>query len=338
MMPIKSQGRVLGVISVARHDDTRFYDVADKECIELLANMLALDFVYRDIAEAYSKQQAAETTLHQVSVLGAFLAHKVPSVLGTISWLAGEFDKAMGATRDKAEPLLESLREIGRKADRLILQCRRLGKPLYLEPEIVPLEPLIWTALRHVETELDISVETSLTELPAVKVNPTLLVEVLEGVFQNAIDAMPNGGMLSIRSEFLSTGGDIRLHICDTGYGIAPKHRIRLFNTPFFTTKTDNGGSGSGFGLWLSKLYLQSVGGDIELTKTSGEGSTFTLSLPTKRSQHQLPLQLIFNEQDGVRQLRYHTVSLQNRLILVYLTIEMSLIFVARTVPRDRVS
>jgi CheY-like chemotaxis protein len=112
-----------------------------------------------------------------------------------------------------------------------------------------------------------------------VKVNPSLLIEVIEGMFHNALDAMPDGGTLSIRGNTAARGAMIQLHISDTGHGIPFEHVPHLFNTPFFTTKTDKGGLG--FGLWLSRLYLRSVGGDIQLTETSPKGSsTFTLSLP----------------------------------------------------------
>ena len=172
---------------------------------------------------------------------------------------------------------MDSLLDSGRKANRLIAQCRSLGKPLYLLPEIIPLALLVQTALRQMTIPPSIQLHTGLLELPAVKANPSLLTEVVEGVVQNALDAMPDGGELFISGD--TTNDVIQLHIRDTGYGISPKHLPHLFSTPFFTTK-DHDGSRLGFSLWLSRLYLQSVGGDIQVTDTSSSGTTFTLSLP----------------------------------------------------------
>ncbi len=104
----------------------------------------------------------------------------------------------------------------------------------------------------------------------------------VEGVLQNAFDAMSDGGTLHISGDF--NAKVIRLHIKDTGPGIAPEHQPHLFTTPFFTTKTDT--SRLGFSLWLSRLYLQSVGGDIAITATSSAGTTLTISLPQAFEAH----------------------------------------------------
>ncbi len=277
-MPIKSQADMLGVISVARcHEGVQPYNQGDREYLELLANILALDFEHRRLAEAQFKQQAAATTLEQVSVLGAFLAHKVPSVLGTVDWAVQQLDKRLQSTAPDVLIPMQNLRDSARKAEHLIKQCRSLGRPLFLRPEAVSLNTLVQQALQPVERLQSVQTEVLSLELPPVHANPALLSEILEGVLQNALDAMPNGGTLSIRGDLTADRATVRLHIQDTGSGIISEALPHLFTTPFYTSRHD----GTGLGLWLSRLYLRSIDGDIWVADTSPQGSTFTLELPT---------------------------------------------------------
>ncbi len=175
-MPIKSSEHVLGVISVVRYGaQTPPYTRSDKDYLELLANILSLDLEHQRLAETQARQQAASTTLQQVSMLGGFLAHKIPNVLGTVAWAAKTLDTLIQPPRREHNTLLmESLRASGQQAERLIAQCRSLGRPLYLRPETTPLAPLVLGALGHVTKPLSVKLHQELRSLPAVKVNPTL--------------------------------------------------------------------------------------------------------------------------------------------------------------------
>lgn len=304
MMPIKSHERILGVISVARYQDKAPpYTVSDKEYCELLANILSLDLEHKRLAEVQTKQQAALTTLEQVSMLGGFLAHKVPNVLGPIAWTAKKLASLDHSPNTEMKLLIDSLRDSGRKAERLIAQFRSLGRPLYLQSEIIPLKPLVQTALGHLTIPPSVQIYQEPLLLPPVHANPSLLTEVVEGIIQNAFDAMPDGGALYISGD--TTRGMIRLHIHDTGVGISAEHLPHLFTTPFFTTKADGGRLG--FNLWLSRLYLQSIGGDISVTDTSAAGTTFTLDLTATRESLTVPQPAVTDETHAQNSSTSHT-------------------------------
>jgi signal transduction histidine kinase/CheY-like chemotaxis protein len=103
---------------------------------------------------------------------------------------------------------------------------------------------------------------------------PAELREVLTNLIFNAVDAMPQGGTLTVRAW--GDGGDVFLAVEDTGLGIRDADRRRLFE-PFFTTKAERG---NGLGLSITFAIVRRHGGDIGVESRLGRGSTFTVRLP----------------------------------------------------------
>jgi signal transduction histidine kinase/ActR/RegA family two-component response regulator len=136
---------------------------------------------------------------------------------------------------------------------------------------------------------IKISVESRATS--EVSGSPTELREVLTNLLFNAVDAMPRGGTLQVRTW--STPTDVFLAVQDTGVGINRAVRQRLFE-PFFTTK---GERGSGLGLSVSFGIVRRHGGEIAVDSQVGRGTTFTVRLPrladtVKSDQENTPLQV----------------------------------------------
>jgi PAS domain S-box-containing protein len=104
--------------------------------------------------------------------------------------------------------------------------------------------------------------------------NPSELYEVLVNVIKNALEAMPDGGVLTIEPKV--AGGKIHLSITDTGIGIPEENLQRLFQ-PFFTTK---GLKSSGLGLSSSYGIIKKHQGEMTVQSTPGQGTTFTIVLP----------------------------------------------------------
>ena len=95
----------------------------------------------------------------------------------------------------------------------------------------------------------------------------------------NAVQAMPEGGTLSLRT--LARPLSVVFEISDTGPGIAPQHLERIWD-PFFTTKPP--GKGTGLGLSIAQRAVQSHGGSIEVHTATGQGARFTVELPHQGS------------------------------------------------------
>lgn len=123
-----------------------------------------------------------------------------------------------------------------------------------------------------------IRVHTELADLPEIQADPDLLHRALSNLVVNAIDAMPQGGDLTLRTAEFRTGGlgdRIAIEVSDTGSGLTPEECGRLF-TPYYTTKQH----GTGLGLAIVQSVVSDHGGKISVESAKGKGTTFRIELP----------------------------------------------------------
>jgi len=121
---------------------------------------------------------------------------------------------------------------------------------------------------------IKVEIQEDRRQLPPVSGNPSELREVITNLVLNAIDAMPHGGHLTIRTKTDRRVNSI--HIEDTGTGIPEENLERVFQ-PFFTTK---GSSSSGLGLSVSYGIIHRHGGSIRIKSKPGRGTAFAIRLP----------------------------------------------------------
>lgn len=118
----------------------------------------------------------------------------------------------------------------------------------------------------------DISIECSENQLKQVFIN----------ILQNSIEAMPNGGKITIHIKEINDDGVI-IHVIDEGIGI-PEERIKRLGEPFYSTKE----KGTGIGLMLSYKIIESHQGNISIMSEVGVGTTVTIYLPKVQSKEPL--------------------------------------------------
>ena len=116
-------------------------------------------------------------------------------------------------------------------------------------------------------------------DLPRVSADPQQLEQVLVNLYLNAMDAMPDGGKLSVEARISKSddaASTVLITVSDTGFGIAEADLPRIFQ-PFFTAKKKRG---LGLGLPLCERIVKNHGGKIEVESQPGEGTTFKIYLP----------------------------------------------------------
>jgi two-component system, NtrC family, nitrogen regulation sensor histidine kinase NtrY len=109
--------------------------------------------------------------------------------------------------------------------------------------------------------------------LPPIAADGELLHRALSNLVLNAMDAMPNGGTLSLRTRH--EGGPVRIEVSDTGIGLTPEECSRLF-TPYYTSKQH----GTGLGLAIVQSVVSDHGGKISVQSQPGQGTTLVMELP----------------------------------------------------------
>jgi two-component system, NtrC family, sensor kinase len=150
-----------------------------------------------------------------------------------------------------------------------------------LQKEFTDINALLKKTINLVKNQvsfqnIDITQELA-SDLPQIRVDSGQIKQVFLNLLVNAAEAMPEGGSLYVKSEYISSSQSMRISFRDTGHGIPEDHINHLFD-PFYTTKS----SGTGLGLAVSYGIMQQHQGSIRVESTTGEGSTFVLEFPDK--------------------------------------------------------
>jgi two-component system nitrogen regulation sensor histidine kinase NtrY len=129
-------------------------------------------------------------------------------------------------------------------------------------------------------------------DLPAIQADPALLHRALENLILNAMDAMPAGGVLMLRTT--QSNGNVHLEISDTGTGLTPEECDRLF-TPYYTTKQH----GTGLGLAIVQSVVSDHGGRISVESETGVGTSFHIELPSQPARRPQNSPVVFETEKG---------------------------------------
>ncbi len=158
--------------------------------------------------------------------------------------------------------------------DKIVSDLQTFVKPVETHKEKVLLKQLIAGVLATIDIPNIIKINVEVSEDLVIDADPQLLKRVLINLVTNAIQAMPNGGHITIEAERINNG-QVKIVVGDTGIGIADETKPKIF-TPLFTTKS----RGQGFGLAVCKRVIEAQGGTIEFESEVGKGTKFIIQLP----------------------------------------------------------
>jgi two-component system, NtrC family, nitrogen regulation sensor histidine kinase NtrY len=174
--------------------------------------------------------------------------------------------------RESSDTILDELRSL-RSIVEEFSQFARMPPPRLAPTDLGDLVERVLALYRA--RAAAVRIETGLAPgLPAVPADRDLLGRALGNLVANALEAMPDGGTLSVKTRAVEEG--VALEVSDTGPGLTEEQRTRLF-TPYYTTKK----GGTGLGLAIVQGIVSDHGGRIQVQSTPGAGTTFTLVLPS---------------------------------------------------------
>jgi two-component system NtrC family sensor kinase len=186
---------------------------------------------------------------------------------------------------DRIAPFRENLTLMAEETARCALIVRRLLEFARQTPprmERAGINELIERAGQLLEVQAgvrNIKIAMDLAPgLPAIELDRSQIQQVFWNLTINALEAMPDGGTLTLVSRPGAAPGTVEVEIADTGVGIPRENLTRLFD-PFFTTKS----SGTGLGLAVTHGIIERHGGTIEVKSEVGRGSAFTLKFPAAK-------------------------------------------------------
>ena len=228
--------------------------------------------IFTDLTQlkAFESQMELRARLSSLGELSAGIAHELRNPLGVIAGYTKLLSKKLDSS---LTPTVDAISREIIVMDRIISDFLSFAKPAELNISDIDLKTIIENCVTAVTGERDnIKLNLDINGLPVIKGDEVFLRQAFTNLIQNAVEAMPQGGELTIKAS--SKGDFLDVAISDTGHGIAENVMDKIF-LPFFTTKEN----GTGLGLAIVHKIVISHGGNI-FVDSSDKGTTFRIRFP----------------------------------------------------------
>ena len=237
-----------------------------------------LSFVDIDDRKKLEKAQRLAVIGETAGMVGHDIRNPLQSITSDI-YLA-KTELASTPESDARKNALESLQEIEKNVDyinKIVADLQDYAKSIDPAAQKTDLEALCNELLQGKQIPENIKASCNIeTTVKTVVVDCVLLKRILGNLVSNAVQAMPNGGELTMMAHL--DVEDIVIAVQDTGIGIPDKVKSKLF-TPLFTTKS----KGQGLGLAVVKRMTEALNGKVTFESIEGNGTTFTIRLPPQK-------------------------------------------------------
>ncbi|MBU1026184.1 MAG: hypothetical protein KKA31_00470, partial [Candidatus Margulisbacteria bacterium] len=243
---------------------------------------IALEYIvkpYEEVKEKFElterklveteKQLERSQRLASLGTVAAGVAHEIRNPLAIIQLKTQNLpdSKELNEYKEVVTSNIE-------RATSIIRQMLKLSKPEEKSIAEIDLNQLIQETLQLFVINR-IALKKDLKEIPKIKADQNEIKQALINLIDNAVHAMPDGGELAVKTQYDKDASTVRLEISDTGQGIAPELKEKIFD-PFFSTRHE----GVGLGLPIAYRIIREHGGGIELKSKVGKGTTFIITFP----------------------------------------------------------
>ncbi len=265
------KGKVVGIWSIVR-------DITEQK--ELQRNLENQADYLKKVIEDRTKQLKDSERLVAIGQTAGMVGHDLRNPLQTV---IGELFLAKNEVTTLADGevksnLQESIHVIEEQAvymDKIVSDLQAFVQPIKIDKKPLSLKELVSSVLSSVAIPSNIVMQTQIdVDFPQIKGDLQLLKRVLINLVTNAVQAMPDGGKLTLTGH-VNLEEQAVISVQDTGVGIPEAIKKQIF-TPLFTTKP----RGQGFGLAVCKRVIEAHGGTINFESTERKGAKFTIQFP----------------------------------------------------------
>ncbi len=240
--------------------------------------------LFQDITRIYQleEQLQRKERLAAMGELIGRIAHEIRNPLGSVELFASMLQRDLGE-HSSAKRYAQQISQAVQSMDRLLTNLLLYTRPVHLTRGWHSAKSLIDESIKlaaHAITKVPVEIRVDISqEIHSMWCHDGQLKQVLVNLVVNAVQAMPNGGVLAISlcqepSQTLGISA-VRLTVRDSGIGIAPAHQSRIFD-PFFSTKDE----GTGLGLAIVYSIVDAHQGRIDVDSTVGQGTACSIILP----------------------------------------------------------
>ena len=300
-VPLLAGGEVIGLYSLDK-TEANFFTSEHQELAEAFAGQAALAvynaLLYKAEREQFKRLQQSQMQLVQAEKMGALgrlvasIAHEINNPIqamqGCLTLTTEELEE-VNPDQTTIDLYLGIVRSELNRVATIVQNMRDFYRPAAAGMDLTDVHEVLESVLKLTGKQLqrsDVTVDSVWAEdLPMIEANPSHLRQVFLNLVLNAIDAMPEGGTLYVKTQLAppsiytqKAGTAVCIEFRDTGMGISEEIVSQLFE-PFFTTKEQ----GSGLGLSISYGIIEAHHGEIAVKSQEGAGTTFTLLLPVKQ-------------------------------------------------------
>jgi PAS domain S-box-containing protein len=289
--PLLIAGEVTGIVIASNNVTKRVHlEAALKQYTAELENR-----VEKEVATAKKLEQQVlhSEKLAALGRLAAGVAHEIGNPLTSISTFA-QLLREM-TTDEFSQNSLDTINSHIQRITEIVRQMSTFARPDTTTMKLAQINDILKSSLdlmrldKRMKSTLEITVDLA-PDIPRTMIDEGQIAQVFINIILNALDAMPDGGKLSVKSRHGLNEQDhdtIFVDFQDSGTGIPPADLEKIFD-PFYTTKEV--GKGTGLGLSVSYNIVKRFKGDIKVASTLGTGTIFTIILPVVTEMHKEPL------------------------------------------------
>ena len=207
-------------------------------------------------------------------MVGHDIRNPLQSISGELYLIRSELNSSGDIEKNKLRESLEMIENQIDYVNKIVLDLQDFARPLNPVAQETNLEDTVESLLMKTDIPQNIRAFSEIQkEAKKMMTDPTFLRRILQNLIANAIQAMPQGGKLSVKAE--KNEKNVLITVADTGNGIPEEAKTKMFQ-PLFTTKA----KGQGFGLAVCKRLVEAQCGEITFESEVGKGTAFTIKMP----------------------------------------------------------